>query len=281
MPPKKISTRSASKINLITIESVYDKVSSLENIIFALQDDVKKLTKSNNELIKINKKLADLRRSSIPVLTKSSSTATSVTASISNRVNLNKETSVIESIPANSSIALYSAPIPKTKEIESSIRQEYSSSVSVDLMERKSLERNLVITGIPSSTDVNEIGLIIKIGKELKFPINKEDLAYAHSSNTKDGNQKQIFVQFHDIYKRNGFFQAYITKKSLSQKDIFKNSVPKRIFVNEQLTKYNYLILKKAASLQNSGRIAKYFSKSGIVCIVEDIGSRYRKITTL
>lgn len=149
--------------------------------------------------------------------------------------------------------------------------------------ETTSLRNNLVITGLPASDVLNPLDIIQKIGAHIKCPLESSDLSQLYISNiTSESPNRKIFVKFNNESKRNNFFKAYLsTPNKVTQRHIDRSLPSVRVFVNEELTKDNYNIFIRAAELQKTGKIGKFYTKSGFVWIVEKGKTSSYKVSSI
>lgn len=152
-------------------------------------------------------------------------------------------------------------------------------SINLENIERNSLRSNLVISGLPNS-NLDTIAILKNIGVTISCEVENSDFIQLYTtSNTDPTKLVNISVKFKHNEKRNNFFKAYLNYKNLYLTDAVKGGVPRtRIFINEQLTRSDYKIFTKASELRKSGKIRKFFTRSGRVCVVRKDCDNYSKI---
>lgn len=230
---------------------LYEKIVSLENLILSLQKEILEIKTSSgifsqvNALTKENTKL----KSEVIYL---KSIGSSVV------VSDNKSTEAER---------IFVTPVPVSK--------------NIDHLERQSFDSQLIVSGLPIGEEINCIDLIKNVSRKINCELESSDIVDIFQTNHPT-NTKQVFVKFKEIEKRNIFFKAYLKSDTkVRQNDVLKNGCQIRLYVNEVLTKQNYNIFLHARNLQKEHKIAKVFTKSGIVCVVDVGSSGYRKIFNL
>lgn len=142
----------------------------------------------------------------------------------------------------------------------------------LDKLERLSLEKDLIITGVPVENDDNPIGIIGEICAALNCNLNQRDFSavYRLKSNRTSTNAKQsvpIVAKLYDNWAKHELMSCYFKRMNLSLKDIgFKST--SRIFINENLTQSNREIFKLASEAKKAGHIVKFFTRNGLVHVL-------------
>lgn len=138
----------------------------------------------------------------------------------------------------------------------------------------------LVITGIPYSPDENLQSVIAKIVSVLSFDDKKSitninRLKLAQKSNVRNGmditngSTGPIIVNFETKLSRRRFHTKYfefIKNDSLNMSHVGLVG-QNRIYVNENLSKQDLDLLRKAKTLKSKGKIAAVYSYDGSICI--------------
>lgn len=139
----------------------------------------------------------------------------------------------------------------------------------VDKLERHSLERELIITGVPMETNDNPFGVIGDIISALNCNLQERDFVAAYRvkrNGVASGRSVPIIVRVYDNYVKQELLSSYFKHKNLNLKDIgFKTSA--RIFINESLTKLNREIFNLASVAKKANHIVKMFTRSGLVYV--------------
>lgn len=148
----------------------------------------------------------------------------------------------------------------------------------LDNLERLSLLKDLIITGVPMEQGDNPCNIVRDICEVLSCNLRQGDFAtiYRLRSKKAASTSKQIvpiIARLHEEWAKQVFLTAYFKKKNLNLMDIgFKS--PNRIYVNENLTKLNREIFNLATFAKKSNLIYKYFTRHGLVFIQQNENSR-------
>lgn len=139
----------------------------------------------------------------------------------------------------------------------------------IDKLERTSLEKELIISGVPMDNHDSPFGIVGEICRALNCNLNERDFTAAYRVRTKNGNAKHsapIVVKVYDNFAKQELLSCYFKRKNLNLKDIgFKTSA--RIFINESLTKSNRVIFNLASEAKKANLIAKFFTRNGLVYV--------------
>lgn len=139
----------------------------------------------------------------------------------------------------------------------------------IDNLERYSLDKDLIITGVPLENNDSPFGVLGDICRVLNCNLAENDFATAYRLRTNNANVKgkrtvPIVVKAHSIWAKQELLSSYFKKGDLNLKDLgFQTSA--RIFINESLTKSNRAIFKLASEAKKSKMIIKYFTRNGLV----------------
>lgn len=137
----------------------------------------------------------------------------------------------------------------------------------LDKLERSSLEKELIITGIPMEPNDNPIGIIGDICSALNCNLQQRDFTAAFRLKRKHVTSNRsvpLVIRVYDNYVKQELLASYFKRKDLNLKDIgFQTS--SRIFINESLTKANREIFKLASAAKKSNLIIKLFTRNGLV----------------
>lgn len=139
----------------------------------------------------------------------------------------------------------------------------------LDKLERISLEKELIITGVPIETNDNPLGVVGDIVKALNCNLEQRDFTTAFRlkrNGVASSRPVPIVVRVYDNYVKQELLSCYFKRKNLNLKDIgFQTS--SRIFINESLTKSNREIFNLASEAKKSNHIAKLFTRNGLVYV--------------
>lgn len=137
----------------------------------------------------------------------------------------------------------------------------------------------LVISGIPVTTNESCINIVLKIASVINCTVNGSSIRafrLIKTGQTNNNRKRQrdsdtiispiIMVKFQSTAEKNDFFSKYLGRKNLNLTDIgFK--IPHRIYVKENLTPHNYKIFQACENAKRSGQIDKYFTRDGMCYI--------------
>lgn len=248
------------KNNELSIEEVNQRLISLEKQMVCLKADIVTIQSSNTTLSQQNQKLREEN-----YVLKSS---------------INQSLPVLKPSQHNISNSTLTSPELEQNTLVQVERPEVS--INIENLERNSLRSNLVISGLPNS-NLDTISILKNIGATISCEVEDSDFTQLYSTSNMDPTKLlNIFVKFKNNEKRNNFFKAYLNYKNLYLTDVIKSGVSRyRIFINEQLTKLDYKIFTKASELRKSGKIQKFFTRSGRVCVVQKDCDNYCKIYSI
>lgn len=137
----------------------------------------------------------------------------------------------------------------------------------LDKLERISLEKELIITGVPMETNDNPLGVVGDIVKALNCNLQQHDFTAAFRlkrNGVASSRSVPIVVRVYDNHVKQSLMSCYFKRKNLNLKDIgFKTST--RIFINESLTKANREIFNLASEAKKAYHIVKLFTRNGLV----------------
>lgn len=148
----------------------------------------------------------------------------------------------------------------------------------LDRLERFSLEKDLIISGVPIENNDDPCAILGDICGALNCKLKQGDFAAVFrltSSHAKSKNTRMlpIVARLYDDWGKNELLSNYFRKKNLNLADIgFKTST--RIFINERLTTTNREIFNRAAQAKKSNFIHRFFTRRGLVYVQRDENSR-------
>lgn len=154
--------------------------------------------------------------------------------------------------------------------------QAYHES-RLDRLERLSLDKDLIISGVPLENDDNPFAIVGDICGALNCNLKQGDFISVFRLGNRGANSKNkrtlpIVARVHDEWCKNELLATYFKKKNLNLTDIgFKT--PARIFINERLTASNREIFNRAAEAKKSNLIHRFFTRRGLVFVQRDENS--------
>lgn len=165
------------------------------------------------------------------------------------------------------------------KETNNEIAKLLERIVSLE-NDKKNMDKatDLIISGIPYSVDENLLATVSNISVVINY--QEEDTIISairfksprQEINVNDNNTTKvapIILKFSTIFSRRTFhakYFAFCKTDALKLMHIGFDS-SNRIFVNENLSKTNLDLLKKAKQLKKKGKIAGAYSYDGKVCV--------------
>lgn len=242
--PQNKTVKATSSVITYSNLDLYEKIVSLENLILSLQKEILEIKTSPGVSSQVNSLMKE---------------NTQLKSEINSLKSIGGSVCMNRSEPTEADTV---TPVSK----------------SIDHLERQSLDSQLIISGLPVAEEVNCMEVIKSVSRKINCEFESSDIVDIFQTNHPT-NAKQVFVKFKEIEKRNLFFKSYLKSKTkVQQNDVLRNGCPVRLYVNEVLTKQNYNIFLHARNLQKDKKIDKLFTKSGIVCVVDNGSSVYRKI---
>ncbi|KAJ6647988.1 hypothetical protein Bhyg_03213 [Pseudolycoriella hygida] len=165
-----------------------------------------------------------------------------------------------------------------THELNLLHEQRVLNESRLDNLERLSLEKELIITGVPVEQNDEPFGIVGDICKALECNLSKRDFVTAFRIWTKDSNSSSsrsapILVKVYDAWVKQHLLSAYFKRKNLNLKDIGFQTAS-RIYINESLTNANRAIFKLTSEAKKANVIASLFSRNGLVHVKRDAKAR-------
>lgn len=139
----------------------------------------------------------------------------------------------------------------------------------LDRLERISIEKDLIISGVPLENNDEPIAIVGDICGALNCNLKQGDFVTAFRLTSKRNNPKKtrtvpIVVRTQDDWVKRELLNAYFKKANLNLTDIgFKT--PARIYINERLTATNRVIFNRAAEAKKSNLVYRFFTRRGLV----------------
>lgn len=149
--------------------------------------------------------------------------------------------------------------------------------LAVDRMERINHSNNIVLDGIPKVKNENLFDIYYKITDLLGVKTYPNEINAIFRLNNKSVTPS-IIICFLSKSLRDQIFTAYLGCDSARLSDIGFNAFKSRFYMNEHLiAKYSQLF-KKARELKSKGRLAKCYTRNGIVYVARGNTSKPMKI---
>jgi len=169
------------------------------------------------------------------------------------------------------------------KNIENCNNEVAKLSKTVDRLETKLRERNIVITGVPETNGENCVQVVSKIGEIINYPANTSLFDKVVRFKAVNSSVKPILVIFRSSQDREFFLSAYKMYKTDKRKIITAIDIgfdcADKIHVGEHYTLSQHKLLIKARNeLQKTGMYKFVWMQSGTVLAREDNGTQIHKI---
>lgn len=148
--------------------------------------------------------------------------------------------------------------------------QAHSES-RLDRLERFSIEKDIVISGVPLENNDDPFAIVGDICGALNCNLQQGDFVSAfrltsNRINSKTVRTQPIVVKTREEWVKRELLTAYFKKANLNLTDIgFKT--PARIYINERLTSANREIFNRAAEAKKSNFVHRFFTRRGLVYI--------------
>lgn len=167
-----------------------------------------------------------------------------------------------------------------------------------DAVSRGERKCQVTIGGVPVLLNEDPSAIFLKIATAINFNIAnasavkvyrlkrspKESGAVGRTTRLQSRNTTpaitaypMLMVNFSNTWDKADFWYKFLSRGKLSLADIGFTS-PGQIFISENLTKHNYIILQACRELKKKGIILKYHTKNGICCIVRKTGDNPIKV---
>lgn len=151
---------------------------------------------------------------------------------------------------------------------------------SDDAIERITKANDLRIIGVPISQNEDLKSIFKRIAEIIHFtidcPLSIPSLSrIGKPTNTNDGPScPTIIAQFMAPHIKRLFFNAYLKKLTLSTADLGYNLPPKRVIINENLTKFNKAIFDDALLLRKQKKLFQVYTVNGLVYVRNEKGAK-------
>lgn len=175
---------------------------------------------------------------------------------------------------------------------EENAKLNHENVLLSDAISRGERKCQVTIGGVPVLLDEDPSAIFLKIATAINFNIAnasavkiyrlkrspKESVAVGRTTRLKSKGTApaitaypMLLVNFSNTWDKADFWFKFLSRGKLSLADIGITS-PGQIFISENLTKHNYIILQACRDLKKKGTILKYHTKNGICCIVRKSG---------
>lgn len=144
----------------------------------------------------------------------------------------------------------------RLKSLESSKKDITDLQIRVEKMESELSSRdqwsrmnNVEVKGIPEAKNENLLEVILSIGNQIDYQVNKQQINYVARIPTRDPDRvKPIIVCFNNRYVKEDFVAAARTASGQSPLTCPRLGLPgtSRVYVNDHLTPQNKILLSKA-----------------------------------
>lgn len=169
----------------------------------------------------------------------------------------------------NKKLSSFSNDIKKIEALEIELQDMKNQHQALEAIINSNDQRdrllNLEFVGIPESKEENLKDITIKIAQAANVSINVSDIVQANRISPRvkiQGRPRTVVVKFQSrLIKENIFSGA--RKNRISTKSIDLPGNPSPIFVNEHLTPYNKILLKKLKDFAKNKEIQYVWTKNG------------------
>ena len=158
----------------------------------------------------------------------------------------------------------------KMNEQEEEIAELYQLQ---DNLEQYTRKQSLEICGIPAGAHASTEEAVLKIASALNVTMSAEDINISHKIKSKGAGT--ILVKFQSHKAKSRLYKARTKLKNLRLTDIFTNMSTAtrvaagtgRVFINENLTSYRKVLLRKANDKRKDGLIISAWSTDGKIFV--------------
>lgn len=151
------------------------------------------------------------------------------------------------------------------EEVEDLKKQNHQLKAEINANDQRDRLLNLEIVGVTELKDENVLDLVIKVARKVGANILPSDIIQANrvSSRTKQqGRPRVIIAKMHSRLVKDNIISCS-RKCRVTTKDLGLNGEPKPIYVNEHLTVFNKLLLKKCKEIARIKQYQFVWSKHG------------------
>ena len=156
------------------------------------------------------------------------------------------------------------------------VEENYNLKNQLNQLEQYQKKSNLIINGIPENENETLNEKIKNLAKKIDVNLKEFDIIAAHRLHAKR-SPAPVIVRLLNLEKKTKMI-ANSRKLKPNTESLGWDTEPKPIFINEQLTKTNALLLKKAQDLKKNGQIKFVWSRDGNILIREDVNTPSIKI---
>lgn len=150
-------------------------------------------------------------------------------------------------------------------------------------VDRIATTNELIISGIPFTTDENVVQIFLNIAVALAYDQSSLPNVYLKRLSKlpiKVGSSPPLLCQFALRGVRDEFYGRYLRQRSLNLRHIgFDNA--NRVYINENLTQQDREIRSQAIKLKNQGRIQQVYTRNGVVHVRVEDGDEVVPVYTL
>ena len=141
---------------------------------------------------------------------------------------------------------------------------------SIDELEQYSRKNSVEILGIPEDVCENEEA-VLKIAQVLNVDVKAEDIDICHRVKRKNSNP--IIARFASHKVKRALYENRVRLKNVKLSELSSNAdaearvASERIFINENLTAFCQILVKKATDKKNEGLILGVWTIDGKVSV--------------
>lgn len=139
----------------------------------------------------------------------------------------------------------------------------------IDQLERQVRMNELVVSGVPFVENENVLETLSSLCRVINYSggTNAIETCFRLPANRNQRrSSSSIIIKFWGADAKNDFFKQYFTVQRLCA-SMLGFGAPSRIYINENLTKRNFEIFRKARELKKEGKILRFNTQRGRVVI--------------
>lgn len=162
--------------------------------------------------------------------------------------------------------AVASVTADKTAEIELLKGELAKANRQINELEQYSRRCCLDISGVPERPDEDTTELVVELSRVVGVQIEKSDIDISHRvGRPSPGKTRKIIVKFMRVSKRQDLYAARrdLRRARAARGSFFAEQVLTKIFISENLTRENDLLLYKARQLRKKGKLFAVWSDQG------------------
>lgn len=156
----------------------------------------------------------------------------------------------------------------------------------MESLDRQNRLNDVLIRGIPTTERENIFHLYEKLAKVLKFPYETMYVVnsiFRLNKNNVASNMNlspPILLKFATPILKRAFFNQYLKFQNLRLSDIGFTST-ERIYINDNLTKKNSMLYKKAIEMKSAKQIDKLQVRNGLIFVKNPHSENFVKINSI